>query len=130
MRFFPVVHHSSNMKFFLFSLTELLYYIIKLFFLLVPNFPTIQFCCGRSNYQFLGTNKRLYNSFRPLVGLSVCLSVCWSPHCFAPGNLAPGLSYNLFLSSHTPSTCKVFHCSSLSSFQESNYHRICSLLDW
>jgi hypothetical protein len=30
------------------------------------------------------------------VGLSVCLSVGRSPHCFAPGDLAPGLLYNLF----------------------------------
>jgi hypothetical protein len=46
---------------------------------------------------FLG----LYNSLRPLDGQSVGQSVGWlagrSPYCFAPGELAPGLSFSCFV---------------------------------
>jgi hypothetical protein len=45
--------------------------------------------------EFLGVSKRLYKRLCPSVGPSVRRQVGASPYCFAPGELAPGLSFAL-----------------------------------
>jgi hypothetical protein len=64
---------------------------------------------GRNNVQGEGTKVRKSTSMQRslaaflgasmvgrLVGRSVGRSVVWSPYCFAPGGLAPGLSFSFF----------------------------------
>ena len=61
---------------------------------------------GRNNVQGEGTKVRKSTSMQrslaaflgaSMVGRSVGRSVVWSPYCFAPGGLAPGLSFSFFL---------------------------------
>jgi hypothetical protein len=58
--------------------------------------PFVSIGFSEGDAYFLGASKRLYNSLRWLVRWLVGPLVGWSPYCFSPQNLVPGLLYNLF----------------------------------